>query len=95
MVKIECDVWEQKQMIEYLEFAFEKRKEEYEDGKITRECLEFERNKINKLLKIVKGKEYDGYLLKAKSERRKHLVTDIYKELNDAEREIMRLPEVR
>lgn len=89
MIRIECDVWEQSQLIEYLDYSSEKLQEDFNNGKITLECLIYEQGKINKLKKVVNGKEYDGYLLKCKSARHKHYVDE---ELNEAEREIMRLP---
>lgn len=91
MVRIECDVWEQSQMIEYLDYSAKKLQEDFNNGKITMECLIYERTKINNLKRVVNGKSYDGYLLKAKSARRKF----IDEELTEAEKEIMRLPEVR
>ena len=91
MVRIECDVWEQSQMIEYLDYSAKKLQEDFNNGKITMECLIYERTKINNLKRVVNGKPYDGYLLKAKSARRKF----VDEELTEAEKEIMRLPEVR
>lgn len=91
MVRIECDVWEQSQLIEYLDYSAKKLQEDFNNGKITMECLIYERTKINNLKRVVNGKPYDGYLLKAKSARRKF----IDEELTEAEKEIMRLNEVR
>ena len=92
MVKIECDVWEQSQLIDFLDYADKKLKEDFNNGKITLECLLYEQTKINNLKKVVNGKEYEGYLLKSKSARRKFYIGD---SLNAAEREIRKLPEVR
>lgn len=91
MVRIECDVWEQSQLIEYLDYSAKKLQEDFNDGEITMERLIYENTKINNLKRIVNGKPYDGYLLKAKSARRKF----IDEELTEAEKEIMRLNEVR
>jgi len=92
MVRIECDVWEQSQMIDYLDYCKKKLQEDFNNGKITMECLLYEHTKINNLKRIVNGKPYDGYMLKAKSARRKFYIDD---NLNDAEKEIMKLDEVR
>ena len=92
MVRIECDVWEQSQMIEYLDYSAKKLQEDFNNGKITMECLLYEHTKINNLKRIVNGKPYDGYMLKAKSARRKFYIDE---ELNEAEKEIMKLDEVR
>lgn len=92
MVRIECDVWEQSQLIEYLDYSDKKLQEDFNNGKITLECLLYEQTKINNLKRIVNGKEYEGYLLKSKSARRKFYIGD---DLNEAEKEILRLPEVR
>lgn len=94
MIKIECDVWQQSQLIEYLDYSAKKLQEDFNNDKITLECLIYEQSKINNLKKIVNGKEYDGYLLKCKSARRKHYVFDELNDdkLNDAEKEIMKLP---
>ena len=91
MVRIECDVWEQSQLIEYLDYSAKKLQEDFNNGEITMECLLYEHTKINNLKRVVNGKPYDGYLLKAKSARRKF----IDEELTEAEKEIMRLNEVR
>lgn len=92
MVRIECDVWEQSQFIEFLDYASIKLEEDFNNDKITLERLIYEQEKINNLKRIVNGKGYDGYLLKSKSSRRKHYIDD---DLNEAEREIMELPFVR
>lgn len=89
MIRIECGIWEQKQFIEYLDYSASKLQEDFNNGKITLEGLIYEQSKINNLKRIVNGKEYDGYLLKAKSARRKHYIDD---DLNEAEKEIMKLP---
>ena len=92
MVKIECTVWEQRQLFEYLEKKKKKLLEDYKKNEITRAYLEIEIDKIRQLEKVLNGKGKSDYLLRSSDFRRMYSSED---ELTKAEKELARLPEVR
>lgn len=92
MVKIECTVWEQRQLFEYLDYSAKKLLEDYKKNEITRAYLEIEIDKIKNLEKVLNGKGKSDYLLRSSDFRRMYSNED---ELTKAEKEIARLPEVR
>lgn len=92
MIRIECDVWEQRQMFEYLEYARKKLIQDFKKNEITRAYLEIELEKIKNLEKVLNGKGKDDYLLRSSDFRRMYSNED---ELTKAEKELARLPEVR
>lgn len=88
MIKLECDVWEQKQLSEYLQYAKRKLFEECNNGNITALYLEIEVKKIDNLLRVVHGKGEHDYLYDSNAYRMSHSS----KESSDADREIWRIP---
>lgn len=92
MVRIECDVWEQRQLFEYLEYSKNKLIEDYNNGEITEKYLEFELDKIKNLRKVLNGKNKDDYLLRSSIFRRENSDEG---SLTDAEKELAKLPFVR
>lgn len=92
MVKIECTVWEQRQMYEYLDYSAKKLLEEYKNNEITRAYLEIEIDKIKNLRKVLNGKGKSDYLLRSSVYRKRYANED---ELTKAEKELAKLPEVR
>ena len=92
MVKIECTVWEQRQMYEYLDYSVKKLLEEYKNNEITRAYLEIEIDKIKNLRKVLNGKGKGDYLLRSSVYRKGYANED---ELTKAEKELAKLPEVR
>ena len=92
MVRIECDVWEQRQLFEYLDYSKKKLIQDYEKNEITRAYLEIELGKIKNLEKILNGKGKGDYLLRCSDFRRKYSDDG---SLTQAEKELARLPKVR
>lgn len=88
MVRIECTVWEHRQMFEYLDYSAKKLLEEYKKNEITRAYLEIELEKLRNLRKVLSGKGKDDYLLRSSIYRRKHSNED---ELTKAEKEIAKI----
>lgn len=92
MVKIECTVWEQRQLFEYLDYSAKKLLEEYKKNEITRAYLEIEIDKIKNLEKVLNGKGKSDYLLRSARYRRLHSNET---ELTKAEKEIAKLSQER
>ena len=92
MIKIECGVWEQSQLIEYLKYAKKKLCEECNQDKITVLYLKLELEKIDNLIEIINGKKNYDYLLDAKTYR---IATADNENLTKAEKELRDLVEVR
>ena len=92
MVKIECTVWEQRQLFEYLDYSAKKLLEEYKKNEITRAYLEIEIDKIKNLEKVLNGKGKSDYLLRSVRYRRLHSNET---ELTEAEKEIAKLSQER
>jgi len=90
MIKLECDVWEQKQLSEYLQYAKKKLFEECNEGKITALYLEIEIKKLDNLLRVVHGKGEHDYLYDSSAYRMSH---SDYNGSN-ADKEIWRIPEL-
>ena len=90
MVKLECTVWEQKQLSEYLQYAKKKMFEECNNGYITALYLELEVKKIDNLLRVVHGKGDDDYLYDSSAYRMSHG----RKVESSADKEIWRIPEL-
>ena len=88
MVRIECDVWEQRQLFEYLDYSSKKLLEEYKKNEITRAYLEYELSKIKNLRKVLNGKGHGDYLLRSSVYRSRYSNED---ELTKAERELKNL----
>ena len=88
MVRIECDVWEQRKMFEYLDYARKKLIQDYKKNEITRAYLEIELTKIKNLEKVLNGKGKDDYLLRSARYRRLHSNDT---ELTKAEKEIAKI----
>lgn len=61
MVRIECSVWEKRQLTEYLEYAKKKYCEDCNNDKITVGLLNIELDRINNLLEIINGKVVSDY----------------------------------
>ena len=92
MIRIECDVWEQRQLFEYLEYSKKKLIQDYRKNEVTRAYLEIELSKIKNLKKVLNGKGKSDYLLRSSRFRQVHSDED---ELTKAEKELAKLPEVR
>lgn len=92
MVRIECDVWEKRQLFEYLDYSKKKLIQEYKNNEITHAYLEIELDKINNLKNILDGKGNNDYLLRSKVFRREYSDEE---SLTKAEKELARLTEVR
>lgn len=92
MIKIECDVWEKRQLLEYLDYSKKKMQEDFNGGRITLECLIFEHSKIDNLKSVVNGKTNEDYLLRSKEFRQKYYNND---ELTPVEKELKRAGEMR
>lgn len=92
MIKIECDVWEQKQLSEYLMYAKKKLCEECNQDKITVLYLKIELDKIDNLLRVINGKGHHDYLLDAKAYRQMYSNEE---SLTKAEKELSMLSEVK
>lgn len=60
MKTIYCDPLETGQFVRTLEYAKEKKKEEYDRGLMTKEGYEYDLNMINRLLERIKG-NYSKY----------------------------------
>ncbi len=92
MIRIECTVWEQRQLFEYLNYSKKKLYEDYKKNEITSAYLEIELDKIKNLEKVLNGKGKSDYLLRSSDFRRRYSDEN---NLTHAERELARLPEVR
>lgn len=92
MIRIECDVWEQRQLFEYLEYSKNKLIEDCNNGTITDKYLEIELDKIENLRKVLNGNGKSDYLLRSSVFRSEHSDES---SLTPAEKEILKLPFVR
>ena len=62
MITIKCDVWERRDLELFLEYAKEKKIEDYYNGKITEKLLDLELEKIRRLKNRLKGIYKEDYL---------------------------------
>lgn len=93
MITIKCDVYEKNQLLQYLNYCKKKRIEECNNDEITVGLLNIELGIINNLIDRIDGKYREDYDMRSKDYR----VRDAPKrdELNDFEKEVRKLTEVR
>lgn len=83
MVTITCDVYEKHDLLKILEYAKEKKKEEWRDGLITSKMLEIELDNIYRLINRVNGIYKEDYLMLSKIGREKEPPRKEYTELEE------------
>ena len=71
MVTITCDVYEKHEFLKILEYAKEKKKEDYRKGLMTDKMLEIELDSIHRLTNRVNGIYKEDYLMLSKTGREK------------------------
>lgn len=72
MVGINCTIYEKCDFIEFLEYAKQKKIQDYENKKISKKLLDYELERIERLVERIKGKCTTDYEMVSRKYSMKH-----------------------